>query len=97
MSSAIRVIAPALALALGFSACKQAVPANVAATVNGRPITYADIDKQLELQFAGAQERPAGDELTIRKLELLRTLIDSEIMLQRAEKLSLMATDGCPL
>jgi peptidyl-prolyl cis-trans isomerase SurA len=66
----------------------------VAAQVNGRPITYADIDKQLELQFAGSQDRPSGDELTIRKLELLRTLVDSEIMLQRAEKLSLMATDS---
>jgi peptidyl-prolyl cis-trans isomerase SurA len=77
-----------------WTGCNKAAPANVAAQVNGRPITYADIDKQLELQFAGAQERPTADELMIRKLELLRTLIDSEIMLQRAEKLSLMATDA---
>ena len=76
------------------SGCNKSASPNVAAEVNNRPITSADIDKHLELQFAGAQERPAGDELTIRKLELLRTLIDSEIMLQRAEKLSLMATDA---
>ena len=77
-----------------LAGCHKSAPANVAAEVNSRPITYADIDKQMELQAAGAQERPTGDELAIRKLELLRTLIDSEIMLQRAEKLSLMATDS---
>jgi peptidyl-prolyl cis-trans isomerase SurA len=81
-------------LAAILGGCNRTAPANVAAQVNNRAITYADIDKQLELQFAGAQDRPAGDELNIRKLELLRTLIDSEIMLQRAEKLGLMATDA---
>ena len=89
---ALAVISAALAT---FSAgCNKTAPPNVAAQVNNRAITYADIDKQLELQFAGAQDRPTGDELNIRKLELLRTLIDSEIMLQRAEKLGLMATDA---
>jgi peptidyl-prolyl cis-trans isomerase SurA len=81
-------------LAAFLGGCNKSAPANVAAQVNNRAITYAEIDKQLELQFAGAQDRPTGDELTIRKLELLRTLIDSEIMLQRAEKLGLMATDA---
>jgi peptidyl-prolyl cis-trans isomerase SurA len=77
-----------------LGSCKSSAPPNVAAQVNNRNITYSDIDKQLELQMAGSQERPTGDELTIRKLELLRTLVDQEIMLQRAEKLSLMATDA---
>lgn len=83
-----------VAVIAGLNGCKSSPAANVAAEVNGRPITYADIDKQLELQFAGSQERPSGDELTIRKLEMVRLLIDNEIMLQRAEKLSLMATDA---
>jgi peptidyl-prolyl cis-trans isomerase SurA len=80
--------------ALALSACKTAVPDNVAATVNGRPITYADIDKQFQLQFVDAPSRPADDQMTIQKMEILRSLIDNEIMLQRAEKLSLMATDS---
>ena len=75
------------AVAITLTGCKKTPPANVAAQVNSRAITFSDIDKQLELQFAGAQDRPTGEELTIRKLELLRTLVDSEIMLQRAEKL----------
>ena len=39
-------------------------------------------------------ERPSDDQMMIQKLEVLRTLVDNEIMLQRAEKLGLMATDG---
>src|SRR5215210_95531 len=77
-----------------ITGCNKSAPANVAAAVNSRPITYADIDKQFQLQFVDAQNRPADDQMTIQKMEILRSLIDNEIMLQRAEKLSLMATDG---
>lgn len=94
MSWAIRVIAPALALAFGFSACKQAVPANVAASVNGRPITYADIDKEYKRQFPQQPEGVEADQVQYGKLEMLRAMIDEEILLQRAEKLSLMATES---
>jgi peptidyl-prolyl cis-trans isomerase SurA len=86
-------LSAACVCALTFTACKTSVPANVAATVNSRPITYAEIDKQFQLNFPDAQSRPADDQMTIQKMEILRSLIDNEIMLQRAEKLSLMATD----
>ena len=84
----------AFVCAIALTGCKSAPPANVAATVNSRPITYADVDKHFQLNFADAQSRPADDQMTIQKLEIVRTLIDNEIMLQRAEKLSLMATDA---
>jgi peptidyl-prolyl cis-trans isomerase SurA len=74
--------------------CKQSPPTNVAATVNGRPITYADLDKQFQVQFPASTERPNDDQVQIQKLELLRTMIDNEIMLQRAEKANLLATDA---
>ena len=77
-----------------LAGCNRAAPANVAATVNGRPITYAELDKQFESQFGGGAERSSGDQALIQKLEVLRTLIDNEIMLQRAEKLGLMAVDA---
>src|ERR1700748_3278717 len=83
-----------VALVLCMSACRHAVPDNVAATVNGRLITYADLDKQYQAQFMSSSERPSDDQMTIQKLEVLRTLVDNEIMLQRAEKLGLMATDA---
>jgi peptidyl-prolyl cis-trans isomerase SurA len=81
----------ALAILAG---CDRAAPANVAATVNGRAITYAELDKQFESQFGGGGERSSGDQALIQKLEVLRTLVDNEIMLQRAEKLGLMAGDA---
>jgi len=76
------------------SGCSRSAPANVASTVNGRAITYAELDKQFESQFGGPGERSSGDQALIQKLEVLRTLVDNEIMLQRAEKLGLMAVDA---
>jgi len=90
-------IFPALAsilLILCATGCKRAVSDNVAATVNGRLITYADLDKQYQAQFMSSSEKPSNDQMEIQKLEVLRTLVDNEIMLQRAEKLGLMATDA---
>src|SRR5947208_2430771 len=82
-------------LIAALAGCNRAAPANVAATVNGRAITYAELDKQFESQFGGAAgERSSGDQALIQKLEVLRTLVDNEIMLQRAEKLGLMAVDA---
>lgn len=84
-------LAPLICLAL--SGCKPAASDNVAATVNGRVITYAELDKHFQSAFTTSGDRPSDDQMTIQKLEVLRTLIDSQIMLQRAEKLGLMATD----
>src|SRR5260370_20840529 len=41
-----------------------------------------------------AGERHGDDQMMIQKLEVLRTLVDNESMLQRAENLGLMATDA---
>jgi peptidyl-prolyl cis-trans isomerase SurA len=65
-----------------LSGCNRSAPANVAATVNGRAISYADLDKQFESQFGGPGGTSSGDQAMIQKLEVLRTLIDNEIMLQ---------------
>ena len=89
-----RILPLTLAAALLLSGCKKSVPDNVAAMVNNRPVTYADLDKQFQLQFSGTGERQNDDQAMSQKLEVLRTLIDNEIMLQRAEKQSLMAVDA---
>jgi len=84
----------ALALALALGACRQAPPPNVAATVNGRAITYDDLEKQYRRQFTDPAEGTSADQIQVQKMELLRAMVDEEIMVQRAEKLSLMATDA---
>jgi peptidyl-prolyl cis-trans isomerase SurA len=85
----------AVSAALVFlAACSRTVSPDVAATVNDKPISYADLDKQFGFQFADSTQRSSDDQMTFQKLEFLRVLIDNEIMLQRAEKSSLLATDA---
>ncbi|HKW96946.1 MAG TPA: peptidylprolyl isomerase [Bryobacteraceae bacterium] len=84
-------IAFLLVLCLG---CKKSQPTNVAATVNNRVITYAELEKTFQTQFTGTSEGSSEDQVMIQKLELLRNMIDNEIMLQRAEKMGLMAVDA---
>jgi peptidyl-prolyl cis-trans isomerase SurA len=86
------LIAPFLLLV--FSACNRSAPAGVAATVNGRAITFAELDKQYQYSQFGQSEHPSDDQVAIQRLEVLRTLIDNEIMLQRAEQRGSMATDS---
>ena len=92
--------------------CSRSAPSNVAATVNGRAITYAELDKLYETNFGpndgsgnaititqqGGNSKPAGpsndDQIVFQRMQVLRTLIDNEIMLQRAEKQGLLAADA---
>src|SRR5258708_3858669 len=89
-----RALLPPVLLLAAMAGCKRSAPANVAATVNGRAITYAELDQNYESQFPSAEERPSDDQVLIQRLEVLRTLIDREVMLQRAEKMGLMAVDA---
>jgi peptidyl-prolyl cis-trans isomerase SurA len=81
-------------LLLALLSCRKSPPANVAAVVNSRPITYAELDKMYQSQLVGSAEATSADQVMIQKLELLRSLIDNEIMMQRAEKLGLLASDA---
>jgi peptidyl-prolyl cis-trans isomerase SurA len=66
---------------------------DVAATVDGRKIYRADVEKYYENQTGGSQQRPAGEQATSLRLSILRELVDNEILMRRAEKLGLLATD----
>ena len=79
---------------LAAIACRSAASPDVAATVNGRPIYFADVDKTYKTQFPGHVEGENEDQVQLRRLEILRSLIDNELMLQRAEKAGLVATDA---
>lgn len=85
------------ALCLGCviaTGCRSGASADVAATVNGRPIYYSEVDKAYKTQFPGKVEGENEDQVQLRRLEVLRSLIDNELMLQRAEKAGLIATDA---
>jgi peptidyl-prolyl cis-trans isomerase SurA len=74
--------------------CKKGPPPNVAAKVNNREITYAELDKTYQSQYPQPVEGSSEDQVMSQKLDLLSNLITNEIMLQRAEKLGLMAVDA---
>jgi peptidyl-prolyl cis-trans isomerase SurA len=66
----------------------------VAATVNGRPVSYSELDRAIGAQFPNAPTNPTPEQTTQLRLEALRTLIDNEILVQRAEREGLLASDG---
>src|SRR5712692_2678419 len=78
---------------LTSAACRKTRPANVAAEVNGYNITYDELEKYYKSQGQAGSEKP-DEEATLTKVNLLRELIDNQIMLQRAERLGLMAVDS---
>jgi peptidyl-prolyl cis-trans isomerase SurA len=73
--------------------CKSQVGGDVMATVDGRKIFRSDVDKYYDNQVASAQQVPVGEQATILRLNILRQMIDDEMVMRRAEKLGLLATE----
>lgn len=63
------------------------------ATVNGRKIQRTEVDKYFNNQTAQAPQKPIDEQADTLRLNILKELIDNEILMQRAEKLGLLATD----
>src|SRR5580700_3132049 len=87
---ALLAAAVGLAVLLG---CKSPVSGDVMATVDGRKIFRSDVDKYYDNSVASAQQAPVGEQATILRLNILRQLIDDEMVMRRAEKLGLLATE----
>jgi peptidyl-prolyl cis-trans isomerase SurA len=82
------------ALLLLAAGCSRGSPAGVAAVVNGYKITQAELDQYYQSQVEHTEAPRSEDEQRMLRLNLLREVIDRQIMLQRAEKLGLMAVDS---
>jgi len=67
--------------------------ADVVATVDGQKIFRSDVEKYYQNQIAGTDQQPVGEQATIMRLRILHELIDDAILMRRAEKLGLLATD----
>ena len=76
-----------------LSACTSKTGGDVMATVDGRKIFRTDVDKYYDNQVASAQQAPTGEQATALRLNILHQMIDDEILMRRAEKLGLLATD----
>ena len=75
--------------------CHKGPSDGVVATVNGRPIQRADMDKIYNAQLAqNPQQQPSTDQASATRLQILQALINDEIVEQRAAKEGLQATDA---
>jgi peptidyl-prolyl cis-trans isomerase SurA len=87
------VLALALIL-IALSACnRNSSGGDVMASVNGRKIYRTEVDKYYLNQTAGSDQQPGGEQAVSLRLSILNELIETEILMQRAEKLGLLATD----
>jgi peptidyl-prolyl cis-trans isomerase SurA len=63
------------------------------ATVNSKEISRSDLDKAYKASIGDNPQEPSPEQANIVRLNLLRQMIDDEILQQRAAKLNLAASD----
>jgi len=95
--------APLSALLIGLligttfaAGCKSTATttADLAAKVNGKNISMAELDKQFKARTQGAPQAPAAEEVQDLKMQLLNQMINDEILMEMATKDGLGATDS---
>lgn len=63
------------------------------ATVNGKEILRSDLEKYYKANLSDNAPKPSAEQANIVRLNILRQMIDEEILWQRAAKLNLAASD----
>jgi peptidyl-prolyl cis-trans isomerase SurA len=79
-----------------LSGCKQTEhhSADVWAVVNGTEIKRDEVDKYYRSQVPPEGQKPTQEDTLSLKLNVVEQLINNEILLERAKKLNLEASDG---
>ena len=80
-------------LVIGIACQSGKDGSDVMAKVDGHKIYRADVDKYYQNQTSGSEQQPVGEQATSLRLSILNELIETEILMRRAEKLGLLATD----
>ncbi|MGA7859139.1 MAG: SurA N-terminal domain-containing protein, partial [Terracidiphilus sp.] len=86
------ILAGGLFLAV-LSGCHRAPSPDVMATVNGKEIMRAEVEKYYKASLGDNPQEPSPEQADIVRLNILHQLIEDEILQQRAAKLNLAATD----
>jgi peptidyl-prolyl cis-trans isomerase SurA len=81
------------AILAGVAGCHQSPAPDVVATVNGKDILRADLERYYKASLGDNPQQPTADQADINRLEVLNHMIEDEILQQRAAKLNLAATD----
>lgn len=88
----VPVLTSAMLIA-SFAGCHSAPSPDVMATVNGKNIMRADVEKYYKASLGDNPQAPSAERADIVRLNILHELIEDEIIQQRAAKLNLAATD----
>jgi peptidyl-prolyl cis-trans isomerase SurA len=75
------------------SGCHRAPSPDVMATVNGKDILRSELEKYYKANVGESQQKPSAEQADIVRLNILRQMIEDEILWQRAAKLNLAASD----
>lgn len=96
-------LAAMLAFAVFFAACgapgTNSTPGSVvdpnetAAKVNGKAITMEEVDRAVKQQAQGQESKLSPLELASARLQVLQSLIEQEVMYQKAEKEGMLPTE----
>jgi len=79
---------------VGIAGCRRTHGPDVVATVNGKPIMRTEVETLYQNNLGESQQQPPSKEQAdIVRLNVIRQLIDEEILMERAAKLNLTATD----
>jgi peptidyl-prolyl cis-trans isomerase SurA len=87
---------PFLAALLAIGGCKSntAPAADVWGVVNGKEIKRDEVEKYYRTRISPEGQEPSTEEALSLKLNVIDELINNEILLERAKKLNLEASDG---
>jgi peptidyl-prolyl cis-trans isomerase SurA len=83
----------ALAAVCALAGCQRGHSPDTLAMVNGKPILRADVETRYQDTLGQSNQHPSREQGDIIRLNVVRDLIDEEILMQRAAKLNLVATD----
>lgn len=80
-------------LTVAVSGCNRPPAPDVMATVNGKNIMQADVERLYKANLGDTPEEPTPEQAKIMKLKVLQQMIQDEIVQQQAAKLHLAASD----
>jgi len=73
--------------------CQRGHNPDAVATVNGKSILHSDVETRYQDTLGESHQHPSKEQADIVRLNIVRDLIDQEIVMQRAAKLNLSASD----
>ncbi|HZS26592.1 MAG TPA: SurA N-terminal domain-containing protein [Candidatus Angelobacter sp.] len=92
--SRLYYFAPILVAALAIAGCsKHGSDNDVMAKVNGYKVLRSEVDKTYNQQLVGSPQKPTAAEEELLRLNILNQIIYRQLLLQKAEKLGVVATD----